>query len=343
MAPKEKTSEKASEPGKLQRLLRTPGCHVLAILLVLYLIAPQTRLEGLAAFWKDFVLDPTVRFVGTDRAPFVLFVVATQVLHLCTFWAHCLVLLFLDLNLASLPSVFKWKVQKDKNVPLERDKLMTCIRAVLFNQVVVNSVLAVTMFRLFSSRRLAIEPEALPSPKIFFRDLAVFLVVEEIGFYYGHRVLHSPLLYKWIHKQHHEWTAPIGCACIYANPIEHVIANLLPVVMGPIIMKSHLLTYWVWLTLAVFTTITHHSGYHFPFLSSPEFHDYHHLKFNYNFGVLEILDLFHETDSMFVGTVQEQRNYVFTSFSAADSDMAPVRTSPSPSSSSSSSQTSKQK
>jgi methylsterol monooxygenase len=62
-------------------------------------------------------------------------------------------------------------------------------------------------------------------------------------------------------------------------------------------------------------TINSHCGYHFPFFPSPEFHDYHHLKFNTNYGVVGILDSLHGTDSMFIGSEQEKRNIVFTNFS----------------------------
>ena len=42
-----------------------------------------------------------------------------------------------------------------------------------------------------------------------------------------------------------------------------------------------------------------HSGYHLPLLFSPEFHDYHHLKFNQCFGVIGLLDFLHGTDIKF--------------------------------------------
>ena len=100
------------------------------------------------------------------------------------------------------------------------------------------------------------------------------------------------------HKQHHEWTASIGCTAIYADPVEHITSNLLPVMMGPYIMSSHLLVYWFWLFIAVHVTIQVHSGFHFPFTPSSEFHDFHHLKFNVNYGVLGFLDWWHGTDEM---------------------------------------------
>ena len=37
---------------------------------------------------------------------------------------------------------------------------------------------------------------------------------------FEHRILHTSYLYKNVHKQHHEWTAPIGIGAAYAHPIE---------------------------------------------------------------------------------------------------------------------------
>eukprot|EP00794_Sanderia_malayensis_P004509 gene4509-5106_t len=98
---------------------------------------------------------------------------------------------------------------------------------------------------------------------------------------------------------HHEWTAPIAIIAIYAHPIEHIIANLGPIFLGPVLMGSHIATFWLWFCLAYMSTIISHSGYHLPFLPSPEAHDFHHLKFTNNFGVLGVLDRLHGTDDMF--------------------------------------------
>ena len=68
---------------------------------------------------------------------------------------------------------------------------------------------------------------------------------------------------------------------------------------GPFLVGSHLMTTWVWFSTALVSTIISHSGYHLPLLPSPQYHDYHHLKYNQCYGVLGLLDYIHGTDKIF--------------------------------------------
>jgi methylsterol monooxygenase len=234
------------------------------------------------------------------RAGYLLVVYGTQIFHISTFWAQCLVLTCFDLwptnPLWSWTQA--WRIQAP-DVPVDRMKMFKTAMVCLFNQLCINIPLGFLVWPLYEWKGMTFEPEALPTFNTFLRHMCVIAAVEEIGFYYGHRLMHVPFFYKRFHKQHHEWTAPVGWVAIYADPLEHVVSNLLPVMMGPWICSSHVVVYWFWLWLAVFVTVQVHSGYHFPFLPSPEFHDFHHLKFNVNYGVLGFLDWLHATDGMF--------------------------------------------
>ena len=148
----------------------------------------------------------------------------------------------------------------------------------------------------------------IPTIKRILLELPMFIIVEEFGFYYSHILLHSKLLYKSLHKIHHEWTAPVGLAALYAHPLEHILSNLLPIALGPLLLGSHLLTAWLWYVVALVGTVNAHSGYHLPLLPSPEFHDFHHLKFNQCYGVIGLLDYLHATDRQFRLSKQFSRN-----------------------------------
>ena len=90
------------------------------------------------------------------------------------------------------------------------------------------------------------------------------------------RLLHYRLLYKHVHKIHHEWTAPTGIVSVYSHPVEFVLVNLIPITLGPIVMGSHLIMVWVWFSFVILNTTVEHCGYHLPFLPSSELHDFHH-------------------------------------------------------------------
>jgi len=66
-------------------------------------------------------------------------------------------------------------------------------------------------------------------------------------------------------------------------------------------LGSHLSVWMVWTALATANTIHGHSGWHLPWLGSPEGHDYHHSSgFIDNLGVVGVLDAFFHTDSHWI-------------------------------------------
>ncbi|XP_063405666.1 fatty acid hydroxylase domain-containing protein 2-like [Mytilus trossulus] len=86
-----------------------------------------------------------------------------------------------------------------------------------------------------------------------------------------------------------------------------------PVILGPIIMGSHLATAWVWYFVTLVSTTISHCGYHFPFLPSQEAHDFHHQMFMNCFGVLGILDRVHGTDNIFRASKAYKRDKILLS------------------------------
>ncbi|XP_052281980.1 fatty acid hydroxylase domain-containing protein 2-like isoform X2 [Dreissena polymorpha] len=235
--------------------------------------------------------------------------IGTFLVTTCVFWLGNA--FFLVLDVYGIPqSLQKYKIQE--NVEFEMSKLWKAIRVVLVNHFIVGLPFCLGITFTYQMRGCSFSGE-LPTFHWVLLEILVFSLVEEFFFYYTHRLLHHPKLYKQIHKRHHEWTAPIGIVSIYAHPLEHLISNVLPPALGPLLMGSHISTTWLWFSLALMSTTIAHCGYHLPLLPSPEAHDYHHLKFNQNFGVLGVLDRLHGTDTVFRQSKQYQRHIMLLS------------------------------
>ncbi|KAM8900171.1 fatty acid hydroxylase domain-containing protein 2 isoform 5-T5 [Spinachia spinachia] len=258
-------------------------------------------------FWQDLWTKLHVTFEGHHTA---LFYLGTMLVPTLAFWGVNALLLLVDTT-GKPAFITRYRIQVDKNNPVDKRKLFHALKTVLFNHLCISGPMVVGAYQLMTLRGDPCGPQ-LPTFHRALLELAFFSILEELMFYYSHRLFHQPSLYKRFHKQHHEWTAPIGIVCIYAHPLEHMISNMLPVALGPVVLASHLTTTSLWLCMALISTTISHCGYHLPFLPSPEFHDFHHLRFNQCFGVFGVLDRLHGTDAKFRLTKQYERHSLLT-------------------------------
>jgi sterol desaturase/sphingolipid hydroxylase (fatty acid hydroxylase superfamily) len=69
--------------------------------------------------------------------------------------------------------------------------------------------------------------------------LAACVVIVDLWFYWTHRALHWPPLYRTVHKIHHRFTAPCAVVAVYAHPLEFALGNLAAVALGPVLTNAH--------------------------------------------------------------------------------------------------------
>jgi sterol desaturase/sphingolipid hydroxylase (fatty acid hydroxylase superfamily) len=156
-------------------------------------------------------------------------------------------------------------------------KLGKAVGLALTNQALVFATLSLLQWKVLPVAVPGLLDPQLPSLITVVTHLACCLAVAELAFFYTHRLMHtSEWLWTHVHCVHHSWPAPIALCCIYAHPIEFMMGNIPVVMLGPLLMGSHLTVWVLWSVLAIADTCIAHSGWHLPLQHSPEAHDYHH-------------------------------------------------------------------
>ena len=100
--------------------------------------------------------------------------------------------------------------------------LCKAIGLALVNQALLAAA-CVAIYRWYAPLRARAFASALPSLPEALVHLACCIVVSEVLFYAGHRLLHVPWMYRHVHYVHHSFSAPIAIASIYAHPLEFVL------------------------------------------------------------------------------------------------------------------------
>ena len=199
------------------------------------------------------------------------------------------------------PKIECWRVAKDpwpwQTDPNFSDRLKSVASNILFNQFLVNPIMS---FIGSQSLKLQFSPLAFPSLFVNFKQIIIFILIEDSIFYWAHRISHWGPLYKLYHKKHHEFKVTISISSEYAHPIEYILVNILPLGAGPFFYGSqhvHIITWLMWVAFRSIHTSEGHSGYNvpwspmrmLPFGVSTEYHDYHHRKNLGNFGSMLVV------------------------------------------------------
>jgi len=129
----------------------------------------------------------------------------------------------------------------------------------------------------------------LPSISTFIFQFIVINIIEDTGFYWVHRYMHTPWAFKKFHYKHHEYTVPFSLTGEINHPVEFMCNILIPMMTGPFLcgyfQGFHIITYWSWITFRELRGTDAHSGYKLPWHPlriidfiywGPVGHDFHH-------------------------------------------------------------------
>lgn len=125
-------------------------------------------------------------------------------------------------------------------------------------------------------------------------SLVIYMVLQETYYYWTHRWMHLPSIYKVVHKVHHDSKISSPFTAFSFHPIEALLqAIFIPILL--LLIPIHLYMIIVLLTIMSFSSVINHldieiypsgSVNHFSkWVIGATHHSQHHKRFKYNFGL----------------------------------------------------------
>lgn len=126
-------------------------------------------------------------------------------------------------------------------------------------------------------------------------SLALYLFIHETYYYWLHRWMHLPGVFRRIHKIHHDSIQTSSWTSFSFHPYESILqAVIIPLLL--FVIPIHIYILLLLLVIMTFSAIVNHAGvevYPEGFENNPVgkwiigsvHHDLHHKKFRYNFGL----------------------------------------------------------
>lgn len=129
----------------------------------------------------------------------------------------------------------------------------------------------------------------------FWISILVMLVIHDTYFYWTHRAIHHPLLFKYFHKVHHLSTNPSPWAAFAFHPLEAIVEAGI-VILLVLIMPVHPLALMLFLLIMMIINVYGHLGYElYPrgfsksrigkWVNTSVNHNQHHQYFKGNYGL----------------------------------------------------------
>jgi sterol desaturase/sphingolipid hydroxylase (fatty acid hydroxylase superfamily)/uncharacterized protein (DUF2147 family) len=129
----------------------------------------------------------------------------------------------------------------------------------------------------------------------FFISIVLMILIHDMYFYWAHRLMHHPKIFRHVHLVHHRSTNPSPWAAYSFHPIEAVVeAAIFPLLAFTI--PIHGLAFFIFLVYMISRNVLGHLGIEFlpkwfiknkwvNWHTTTTHHDLHHKYFNSNYGL----------------------------------------------------------
>ncbi len=126
-------------------------------------------------------------------------------------------------------------------------------------------------------------------------SVPLLLLIHDTYFYWIHRLMHQPKLYRFAHLVHHKSVNPSPWAAYAFHPLEAVLeAGIIPLLL--LTVPMHPISFFAFITLMLWFNVYGHLGYELfsqetythplgKWLNSSVYHNLHHEKFYGNYGL----------------------------------------------------------
>lgn len=126
-------------------------------------------------------------------------------------------------------------------------------------------------------------------------SLPMLLIVHDAYFYWTHRLLHHPRLFRLAHLLHHRSRSPSPFAA-YAFAVPEALVETLFMPLVLLLVPLHALVIFVFLAIMIVRNVIAHCGYEIHprgmadawwgrWFTTTTHHDQHHLEGRYNYGL----------------------------------------------------------
>jgi sterol desaturase/sphingolipid hydroxylase (fatty acid hydroxylase superfamily) len=130
-----------------------------------------------------------------------------------------------------------------------------------------------------------------PAWHVVLLHFLLFAILFDVLFYFGHRLLHTPFLYRRIHALHHRFQAPVPYSGACVHPVEFIFAYIIPNLAAATLFDFSVPEYVLFVSIEYIHNVHDHCGYHFPWdpfgyicgQNAPH-HDEHHRLYRVNYS-----------------------------------------------------------